>query len=174
MVELKIISKLNLFLCSLVPLYSYLPFWIKTNYNNFFQISWIIAIFLVIWSVINFLHFFKFKKSPQQNLTIKNYQLKTSTYVKNIAPIIVLFGSTLLNLEIIAIFGYVIFYLVLQFIDEENLLNNILIFLLLKQIVDIEDINGNKFILLTSKRKFLKNVKLNYYEINGSIIKEWQ
>ncbi len=174
MVELKILSKLNLFLCSLVPLYIYLPFWIKTNYTNFFQISWIIAIVLVIWSVINFLYIFKFKKSPQQNLTIKNYQLKTSTYLKNIAPIIVLFGLTLLNLEIMAIFGYVIFYVVLQFIDEENLLNNILIFLLLKHIVDVEDINGNNFILLTSKRKFLKKSKLNYCEIKGGIIKEWQ
>ncbi len=174
MKEMKFFHKLTLFFSSLSPLFLYLIYKLTTLEIPYKIIAIILLSALSMGSITIFFYHFRKRKEPDYELKIKSFDSKTSSKIKEILPyILFLLSSELLNLTIISTVILILYYLILYYKDEESLLLNPLFIVWNLNLLEVKDKEDNKYLLLTKKKKIMKESIIEFNCISGRVIRQW-
>jgi len=67
----------------------------------------------------------------------------------------------------------ILYYLILYYKDEESLLLNPLFIVWNLNLLEIKDKEDNKYLLLTKKKKIMKESIIEFNYISGRVIRQW-
>ena len=174
MKEMKFFHKFTLFVSSLTPLFLYLIYKLAISEATYQTIAIIILSILSIGSISIFFYHFRKRKKPDYEIKINSFSSKTSSKIKEILPyVLFLLSSELLNLTIVSTIILVLYYLILYYKDEESLLLNPFFIVWNLNLLEITDKEDNKYLLLTKKKKIMKESIIEFNYISGSVVRQW-